>query len=102
MREYYYFPCIDLPVNPKGWFALFFGGDTKPGYNKAYFPHALKRAVLRGFPDVGMANGVRKMLVYPQGPDPRIPEVSEMGKIREGALFFSPPHRKMGISLSGR
>ena len=28
MREYYYFPCIDLPVNPKGWFALFFGGDT--------------------------------------------------------------------------
>jgi len=30
MREYYYFPCIDLPVNPKGWFALFFGGDTRP------------------------------------------------------------------------
>jgi len=29
MREYYYFPCIDLPVNPKGWFALFFGGDTE-------------------------------------------------------------------------
>ena len=33
MREYYYFPCIDLPVNPKGWFALFFGGDTIIGRN---------------------------------------------------------------------
>ncbi|MEI7857830.1 MAG: hypothetical protein WCH85_10045, partial [Methanomicrobiales archaeon] len=50
-------------------FALFFGGDTKPGDKSVFFPQSSKRAVLRGFPDIGMANGARIMRICPQGLD---------------------------------